>query len=81
MTSFKRRRCMNKDLVQKQLLQNNYVHKGCKLTAVKKSCRRINQSGSAVQSHPGSGQPGVSQTGIYCVLTRCLSSNSKMHAR
>ena len=62
--------------MQKQLLQNNYVHKGCKLTAVKKSCRRINQSGSAVQSHPGSGQPGVSQTGIYCVLTRCLSSNS-----
>jgi len=39
LTSFKFRRWVNKDLVQKQLLQN--VHKRWKLTTVKKICQRI----------------------------------------
>jgi len=50
MTSFKYRHCVNKDLVQQQSLQ-----KGWKLTNVKKICQHINQADSAVQHHPGSG--------------------------
>ena len=43
-------------------INDKYPHNGWKLVTVNAICRRIDQTGSAVQRKPGSGRPATART-------------------
>src|SRR6218665_3526891 len=56
-----------------------YPHKGWKLVTVKAICKRIDQTGSAVQRKPGSGRPVTARTADTIELICSQDGESGTH--